>query len=641
MIFHSMNNIDFISDWASSEDSIRPLAFEHTSQALIVIDPYQNRFIDLNISASQLLRYERHELIAKTVTSVFGHINQLPHLMAFTDEALSKGYAWNNELYAFDKEHEKIQLDVTAIRLPYKNKNLLIWSLVDVKDLELRQLNKNADKVIRAGLKEWQALQELFIDSDTGKHLLLSSVGDGIYSINKQGLCTFINPVGAKMLGLKPEDVLGKNIHKVHHHTHENGTHYPVEDCPIYAAVHDGIVHEGIQEVFWRRDGSYFPVEFTSTPIIRDSEIIGAVVVFRDISDRLNTEKQLTHALEELQDLKSRLEQQNEYLQEEILQENQYHEIVGNSPAILQIIEKIKVVAPTDANVMIYGESGTGKELIARAIHQSSHRKQHPLIRVNCAAIPSELFESEFFGHVKGAFTGAVRDRAGRFELADQGTLFLDEIGEIPLELQSKLLRVLQEGTFERIGEEKTRHVDVRIIAATNRKLKEEVKLKNFREDLYFRLNVFPIHSPALRERKQDIPLLVSHFTKLISENRKVPYLPFSQKHILELQHYDWPGNIRELQNVLERALITAKHGAVSFQYLLEQESSQVLQHNQTVAIEQVLTIQQLKKLEMTNLQLAIKQCEGKIFGDEGAAKRLGINPTTLISKLKKLGIQY
>ncbi|RSC30187.1 MULTISPECIES: sigma 54-interacting transcriptional regulator [Acinetobacter] len=636
-----MNNIDFISDWASSEDSIRPLAFEHTSQALIVIDPHQNRFIDLNISASQLLRYERHELIAKTVTSVFGHITQLPHLMAFTDEALSKGYAWNNELYAFDKEGEKIQLDVTAIRLPYKNKNLLIWSLVDVKDLELRQLNKNADKVIRAGLKEWQALQELFIESDTGKHLLLSSVGDGIYSINKQGLCTFINPVGAKMLGLESDAVLGKNIHKIHHHTHETGEHYPVEECPIYAAVQDGIVHEGIQEVFWRRDGSYFPVEFTSTPIIRDSEIIGAVVVFRDITDRLNTEKQLTHALNELQDLKSRLEQQNEYLQEEILQENQYHEIVGNSASILQIIEKIKVVASTDANVMIYGESGTGKELIARAIHQSSHRKQHPLIRVNCAAIPSELFESEFFGHVKGAFTGAIRDRAGRFELADQGTLFLDEIGEIPLELQSKLLRVLQEGTFERIGEEKTRHVDVRIIAATNRKLKEEVKLKNFREDLYFRLNVFPIHSPALRERKQDIPLLVSHFTKLISENRKVPYLPFSQKHILELQHYDWPGNIRELQNVLERALITAKHGAVSFQYLLEQEPSQTVQHNHAAAIEQILTIQQLKQLETTNLQLAIKQCEGKIFGDEGAAKLLGINPTTLISKLKKMGIEY
>lgn len=636
-----MTSYDFISDWAANEDSIRPLAFEHTSQALMVLDPYLNQFIDLNIPASQLLRYERHELIQKTISSIFGHSEQLANLVSFTDEVLEKGWAWNNEMYAFDKNGEKIQLDITATTLPYKNKTLLIWSLIDVKDLELRQFNKNADKVMKAGLQKWQALQELFIDSDSGKHLLLSSVGDGIYSINKQGLCTFINPVGAKMLGLTPENVLGKNIHKVHHHTHEDGSHYPVEECPIYAAVHDGVVHEGIQEIFWRRDGSYFPVEFTSTPVICDGEIIGSVVVFRDITERLNTEKQLTHTLQELQELKSRLEQQNEYLQEEILQENQYHEIVGSSPAILQIIEKIKVVASTDANVMIYGESGTGKELIARAIHQSSHRKQQPLIRVNCAAIPSELFESEFFGHVKGAFTGAIRDRAGRFELADGGTLFLDEIGEIPLELQSKLLRVLQEGTFERIGEEKTRHVDVRIIAATNRNLKEEVKHKRFREDLYFRLNVFPISSPALRNRKEDIPLLVSHFTKLICESRKVPYLSFSQKHILELQHYDWPGNIRELQNVLERALITAKHGAVSFKYLLEQESSQTMQHNHATAIEQVLSIQQLKQLEMTNLQLAIKQCEGKIFGDEGAAKLLGINPTTLISKLKKLGIKY
>lgn len=645
MIFRSMNNTDFISDWVTTENSIRPLAFEHTSQALLVLDPHQNQFIDVNISATKLLRYERHELIQKTVTSIFGHFSQLPNLVAFTEETLAKGYAWNNELYAFDKNGEKIQFDVSSVSIPYKNKTLLIWSLVDVKDLELRQLNKNADKVIRAGLKEWQALQELFIDSDTGKHLLLSSVGDGIYSIDKQGLCTFINPVGARMLGLKPEDVLGKNIHKIHHHTHENGTHYPVEECPIYAAVHDGVVHEGIQEIFWRRDGSFFPVEFTSTPIIRDSEIIGAVVVFRDISERLNTEKQLTHALNELQDLKSRLEQQNEYLQEEILQENQYHEIVGNSASILQIIEKIKVVASTDANVMIYGESGTGKELIARAIHQSSHRKQQPLIRVNCAAIPSELFESEFFGHVKGAFTGAVRDRAGRFELADQGTLFLDEIGEIPLELQSKLLRVLQEGTFERIGEEKTRHVDVRIIAATNRNLKEEVKLKNFREDLYFRLNVFPIYSPALRDRKEDIPLLVSHFSKLICEKRKVNYLPFSQKHILELQQYEWPGNIRELQNVIERAMITAKQGAISFKYLFEQDllhgNKSSSKSAENFSAQQIITIQQLKDLEIRNLNLAIKQCDGKIFGENGAATLLGINPTTLISKLKKLGIKY
>ncbi|WP_227509910.1 sigma-54 interaction domain-containing protein [Acinetobacter sp. NCu2D-2] len=522
----------------------------------------------------------------------------------------------------------------------------MIWSLVDVKDLELRQLNKNADKAIRAGLLEWQTLQELFIDSDTGKHLLLSSVGDGIYSINPQGLCTFINPVGAKMLGLKPEDVLGKNIHLIHHHTHENGQHYPVHECPIYAAVKDGVIHEGIQEIFWRVDGSYFPVEFTSTPVIRDGEIIGAVVVFRDISERLNTETKLTQALNELQSLKSRLEQQNEYLQEEILQENQYHEIVGNSSSIREIIEKIKVVAMTDANVMIYGESGTSKELIARAIHQSSHRKQQPLIRVNCAAIPAELFESEFFGHVKGAFTGAIRDRAGRFELADQGTLFLDEIGEIPLELQSKLLRVLQEGTFERVGEEYTRRVNVRIIAATNRNLKTEVQQKRFREDLYFRLNVFPIFSPALRERKEDIPLLVSHFSKVISEQRKVPYLPFSQKHIQELQRYNWPGNIRELQNVLERAMITARQGTVSFQYLLEQDgqttaSTPTHMNHQAPMQPDIMTVEDLKQLEIQNLKNAVKRCEGKIFGEDGAAHLLGMNPTTLISRLKKFGIKY
>ena len=637
---------DFISGWGNSEESLRPLAFEHTAQALIVIDPRENRFIDFNIAAARLLRYERHDLLNKSVTSIFGHFTQLPHLIAFTEEILNKGQAWNNEIYAFDHHGEKIQLDVHAIHLPYQQHDYLIWSLVDVKDLELRQFNKNADKTIRAGLLEWQALQELFIDSDSGKHLLLSSVGDGIYSINQQGLCTFINPVGAKMLGLKPEDVIGKNIHQIHHHTHEDGRHYPVEQCPIYAAVHDGVVHEGIQEIFWRVDGSYFPVEFTSTPVIRDSEIIGAVVVFRDISERLNTEAKLTQALSELQSLKSRLEQQNEYLQEEILQENQYHEIVGNSSSIREIIEKIKVVAQTDANVMIYGESGTGKELITRAIHQSSHRSQQPLIRVNCAAIPPELFESEFFGHVKGAFTGAIRDRAGRFELADQGTLFLDEIGELPLELQSKLLRVLQEGTFERVGEERTRKVNVRIIAATNRDLKVEVRQKRFREDLYFRLNVFPIFSPALRERKEDIPLLVSHFTKLICEQRKVPYLSFSQKHIQELQRYNWPGNIRELQNVLERAMITARHGAVSFQYLLEQDGQPVSHTKETIVIAEnatpdILSIDELKQIEIKNLQRAVQHCEGKIFGEDGAAKLLAINPTTLISKLKKLGIRY
>jgi hydrogenase-4 transcriptional activator len=641
MKFHPMPRSDFISDWLTAESSIRPFAFEHTAQALLILDPVDNQFVDVNISATTLLGYPRPQLISKTVSSIFGHQQQLAALIAFSEEALVQGKAWNNEFYVFDAKGEKIQIELSAVAIRYQHKSLLICTLVDVKDLQLRQLNKNAEKVIKAGLKEWQALQELFIDSDSGKHLLLSSVGDGIYSINKMGLCTFINPVGANMLGLQPEDVLGKNIHKIHHHSHEDGSYYAVEDCPIYAAVHDGVIHEGQQELFWRRDGSSFPVEFTSTPVIREGEIIGSVVVFRDITARLHTEQQLALTLAELQSLKHRLEQQNEYLQQEILLEHAYHEIVGTSPAILQIIEKIQLVATTDANVMIYGESGTGKELIARAIHQSSHRRSQPMIRVNCAAIPSELFESEFFGHAKGAFSGAIRDRVGRFELADGGTLFLDEIGEIPLELQSKLLRVLQEGSFERVGEEKTRQVDVRIIAATNRDLKAEVKGKRFREDLYFRLNVFPIDSPALRQRKQDIPLLVSHLSKVIAEQRKVPYVAFSQKHILELQQYDWPGNIRELQNVLERALISAKQGLISFSYLLESDTPSKAQIDSSCYDPpQVLTQAQMKALEVQNLQRALAQCHGKIFAEDGAAKLLGINPTTLISRLKKLGLR-
>lgn len=430
--------------------------------------------------------------------------------------------------------------------------------------------------------------------------------------------------------------MIGKNIHRIHHHTHADGSHYPVEDCPIYKAVHDGLVHEGRQEVFWRRDGSSFAVEFTSTPVISDSRIVGAVVVFRDITERRTTELQLQNALAELQALKQRLEEQNAYLQEEIHIEHNYRDIVGQSEPILKIVRQIDVVGPTDANVLIHGDSGTGKELIARAIHQASKRREQPLIRVNCAAIPAELFESEFFGHLRGAFTGAVRDRIGRFELANGGTLFLDEIGEIPLELQSKLLRVLQEGQFERVGEERTRSVDVRIIAATNRDLRAEVQSKRFREDLFFRLNVFPVHSPSLRERRSDIPLLASHFLKLIGARLNMPGHRLSKGDMARLQAYDWPGNIRELQNVIERALITATGAELNIDLPNAAASSQV---DVVEVNSRIMTEQELRTLERDNLCAAMSACGGKLFGKDGAAELLGIKPTTLASRLKKLGI--
>jgi transcriptional regulator with GAF, ATPase, and Fis domain len=391
--------------------------------------------------------------------------------------------------------------------------------------------------------------------------------------------------------------------------------------------------------VFWRRDGSSFPVEFTSTPVISDGRIAGAVVVFRDITERRNTESQLQNALEELKVLKQRLEEQNAYLQEEIHIEHNFREIVGQSEPILKIIKQIDVVAPTDASVLINGESGTGKELIARAIHQASRRNASPLIRVNCAAIPTELFESEFFGHIRGAFTGAVRDRVGRFELADGGTLFLDEIGEIPLELQSKLLRVLQEGQFERVGEERTRKVDVRIIAATNRDLRQEVAARHFREDLYFRLNVFPIQSPALRDRPMDIAPLAAHFLKQTGKRLNMPGRRLRNTDIERLQNYSWPGNIRELQNVIERALITSNGADLNLD-LPEEPKTSLPATQLPSSSSTIMTDAQFRELERNNMQAALKAADGKLFGKGGAAELLGLKPTTLASRFKRLEIK-
>ena len=275
--------------------------------------------------------------------------------------------------------------------------------------------------------------------------------------------------------------------------------------------------------------------------------------------EQRKTERNLRDALDELQRLKNQLEAENRYLQEEV--DVNHGEIPGESAAIKNVLKAIETVASTDVNVVITGETGTGKELVARAIHQASERAQKTLIKVNSASIPKELFESEFFGHVKGAFTGALRDRVGRFELADQGTLFLDEVAEIPLDMQSKLLRVLQEGEFERVGEERTRTVDVRILAATNRNLKREVDAGRFRQDLYYRLNVFPVDVPPLSQRDEDIPRLAAHYLRRAAARLKRPCPTLTQANVLQLLSYDWPGNVRELQNVIERAVIVSRNG--------------------------------------------------------------------------------
>jgi len=364
--------------------------------------------------------------------------------------------------------------------------------------------------------------------------------------------------------------------------------------------------------------------------------------VFKDITERKQTEQKLRQAYAEVERMKERLEAENVYLQEEFRIEQNFAGIVGQSHAVQQVLHQIELVAPTDASVLITGESGTGKELIARAIHEQSNRRQRPLIRVNCAAIPRDLFESEFFGHVKGAFTGAFKDRTGRFELADGGTIFLDEVGEIPLELQSKLLRVLQEGQIERVGEEKTRTVDVRVIAATNRDLKTDVDARNFREDLFFRLNVFPIEAAPLRDRVDDIPLLATHFIALIGRRLNRPEPNLTHANLKQLQTYLWPGNIRELQNVIERAIIVSKGGRLQFNLPGVDVKTDFVSIEPAADESDIHPFTETQRLarDRANILAALRLTNGRISGEGGAAELLGIKPTTLASRMKALGVE-
>ncbi|HVY71543.1 MAG TPA: sigma 54-interacting transcriptional regulator [Verrucomicrobiae bacterium] len=338
------------------------------------------------------------------------------------------------------------------------------------------------------------------------------------------------------------------------------------------------------------------------------------------------------------------LERQNEYLLNEIREDREPVRLIGQSAPLQKVLDQIQLVGPTEATVLILGESGSGKELVARALHEASRRREQPLVRVNCASIPKELFESEFFGHVKGAFTGAVKDRLGRFQLADHGTLFLDEIGEIPLDLQGKLLRVLQEGQFEKVGEDRTRTVDVRVIAATNRDLAAEARAGHFREDLYYRLSVFPVTLPPLRERRADIAPLARHF--LFQTARRlgvtVPELPAEQLQILE--RYSWPGNIRELENVVERAVILSRNRPLSFDLPTLNETRVAMDGGEqttgeTDELSVPRTLADLKRLERELFLRALERAKGRIYGSGGAAESLGIKPTTLISRLGKMGI--
>jgi formate hydrogenlyase transcriptional activator len=660
-------------------------------------------------------------------------------------------------------------------------------------------------------ITERKRVEEALHKSEERVRVILDSAAEGIFGCDPEGTCLFCNPAAVRLLGYDdPSELLGKNMHSLDHHTRANGRPYPIEECPIYIGFQNRQGVHRDDEVYWRKDGTCFPVEFWSHPVVRESRTIGAVVTFVDITERKQTEEALrkrehlkrslldiNNAIitnltekallrsiseavrpfihfdrcaitlyapetdtfrflavegalqsdyfqtglevgrtetsaswvfdhqeplrrnleeeqqfanerrlwaeglrwlcvvplilrgksigtfsvvsrekdayseqdaqfllevaiqvalaienmkfyEEIATLKARLERENVYLREEIRTEHNFEEIVGNSPALLAVLRTVEQVAPTDSTVLIHGETGTGKELIARAIHNRSARKDRALVSVNCSAISAGLVESELFGHLKGAFTGAIERRIGRFELANGGTIFLDEIGELPLETQVKLLRVLQEQEFEPVGSSRTQRIDVRVIAATNRNLREMVEAGRFRSDLFYRLNVVPLQLPPLRERRSDIPQLValciSRFAKKFG--KKVEGV--SQETMATLMNYPWSGNVRELQNVLERAVILSAGPTLRLDKDLvpmvvsggSLETDEIMPQEADLAGPSTEGLPTLEEVERTHIQAALKQADGVVDGPKGAAKILNLHPNTLRHRMNKLGIK-
>jgi formate hydrogenlyase transcriptional activator len=702
--------------------------------------------------------------------------------------------------------------DQFQIEKQYRRKDgSLVWVRNNVSLVRGNESTPQFMLALSEDITERKQAQEALQQSEERARLILNSAAEGIFGCDSHGTCLFCNTAAAQLLGYDAaEQLIGQNMHTLEHHTRKDGTPFPIDDCPIYLGFLENRGVHVDDDIFWRKDGSSFPVEYWSHPLIREGKTVGAVVTFFDITERKTAEEavrlseQRTHTLleinnaiitnltpealfasayeairrvipfdraaflfyqpesktlklvsmqglnesdffqvgreydleetrvsawvlehqevvtkgdlkreqqspgekslvsegiqsycvaplvamgkslgtfavwsetpngytdadaellrdvanqvalaianmksyEEIAALKARLEKENVYLQEEIRTEHNFEEIVGDSPPLLALLRRVDQVAPTHSTVLIYGETGTGKELIARAIHDRSNRKNRPLVKVNCSAISAGLVESELFGHVKGAFTGAFERRIGRFELADGGTIFLDEVGELPLDTQVKLLRVLQEREFEPVGSNRSVNVDVRIICATNRNLEESIKASTFRSDLYYRLNVFPLEVPPLRERRSDIDQLATFFVSRYARNlgKKITGISEATRH--KLLSYSWPGNIRELQNLIERAVILSTGPILELENdLVSVPASPVLSNFQPEVPEVLPYVAQsplktLQEVERDHILAVLQQTRGVIEGSNGAARTLGMHPNTLRHRMEKLGIK-
>jgi PAS domain S-box-containing protein len=445
----------------------------------------------------------------------------------------------------------------------------------------------------------------------------LESAGELVFWVDEHDRIRFANQAVEKMTAYAAEELKKRS---------------PKVICPDIDEWSKRSAADGIETEIRTKAGESVLIELSSRSIEMEGETIRCYIG-RNITERKRREADLEAARQKVEELSQRLKNENVLLREEISSTYNFNNIITSSPRYRQILGQVAQVAQSTATVMIQGETGTGKELLARAIHSLSDRADAAMIKVNCAALPETLIESELFGHEKGAFTGAVNQKKGRFELADGGTLFLDEIGEMPLELQVNLLRVLQEGTFERIGGTKTLHVDVRVIAATNRNLEEMVHKGTFREDLFYRLNVFPIHNIPLRERKEDIPVLANYFTKKYAEaqGKKIEKIP--QADLDRLQSYEFPGNIRELENMIERAVILTNGKTLNLRSSLDHKVTAGARRGRKA----FLTFEEMQRQHIVE---ALERTGWRITGPKGAGRLLGLNDRTLASKMRKLGIR-
>ncbi|MFO8127750.1 sigma-54 interaction domain-containing protein [Yoonia sp.] len=559
-------------------------------------------------------------------------LKSLADFVVFIDEVQHRGSAWTRKIALRGPEGQPIECELTGRCLALQGTQALLLNILDLEALNQHAEEAAAAQMYGGGILEWQRAQSFFSELERQNQLILDAAGEGIYGVNADGKTTFVNGAAQEMLGWTTEDLLGHDIHQMIHHHHLSGDVYPSHQCPIYQSFRFEQVNRIENEVFWRKDGKPIRVEYVSTPIYDGQVLVGAVVIFRDITERWENERKLHSAMDEIAALRDRLEQENAYLQEAINIERAHHEIIGTSPAIRQLIKQIELVSRTDANVLITGESGTGKSLVASAIHNDSSRKRRAMIHFKGGAVSADRFESELFGHVRGAFAGALRDMPGKIELAHGGTLFIDEISDIPFEHQGQLLEMLQQRSVVRMGDDRSRSVELRVIASTSRNLENEVQAGRLRQDLFLFLNVFPIHCPPLRDRVEDIPLLVAHLLKLACKRmgRKVPIV--TERIMAQLKQYDWPGNVRELANVIERSAIVSHAGKLVVD--MQNPVTSVSRNASTL-----LSEADIEQMRIANLIACMKQAKGRVSGRGGAAELLGIRPTTLYSRLQKLGL--